>query len=99
MRVSRIFAAANWRHAVGEVFLIVVGVSIALAASSWYEDLQLRDDEAAALAELQATLREDLDRISLAYDTIVGFNLRIFSFLLQYQALARYSCLFPKAHP
>ena len=65
MRVSRLVSASNWRYAIGEVVLIVVGVSIALAASSWYENRQLRGDEFAALAQLQATLREDLDRITI----------------------------------
>jgi hypothetical protein len=45
MRVSRLVSAPNWRYAVGEVVLIVVGVTIGLAASSWYEGRQERRDE------------------------------------------------------
>ena len=81
MRVSRLVSASNWRYAIGEVLLIVVGVSIALAASSWYENRQLRGDEFAALAQLQATLREDLDRITVEYDTIGRVNQAIGSFV------------------
>jgi hypothetical protein len=41
LRISNVLGAVNWRHAIGEMGLIVVGVMIALAATSWYEDLQL----------------------------------------------------------
>ncbi len=71
----------NWKYAFGEVLLIVVGVSIALAASSWYENRQLRGVEISALAQLQATLREDLDRITGRYDTIGRVNQGIASFV------------------
>ena len=81
MRPSRIISAANWKYALGEVLLIVVGVSIALAASSWYENRQLRVVEISALAQLQATLREDLDRITGRYDTIGRVNQGIASFV------------------
>jgi hypothetical protein len=81
MRPSRILSAANWKHALGEIMLIVVGVSIALAASSWYENRQLRVDEIAALAQLQATLREDLDKITIQYDTMGRVNQGIASFV------------------
>ena len=36
-RVSRIVTAVNWRYAVGEVLLIVVGILIALAVADWNE--------------------------------------------------------------
>jgi hypothetical protein len=81
MRVSRLISASNWRYTIGEVVLIVVGVSIALAASSWYETRQLRGDEYAALQQLQVTLGEDLDRITIAKDTIIRVNQRIESFV------------------
>ncbi len=81
MRVSRLVSASNWRYAIGEVVLIVVGVSIALAASSWYENRQLRGDEFAVLAELQTTLREDLNSITIAYDTIHRVDQEIASFV------------------
>ena len=67
----------NWRYALGEVLLIVIGISIALAANSWYENRQLRGDEIAALTQLQVTLREDLNRITTEYDTIGRVNQEI----------------------
>ena len=81
MRVSRLVSASNWRYAMGEIALIVVGVSIALAASSWYENRQLRDDEYAVLAELQVTLQEDLDSVTIAYTTIHRVDQEIASFV------------------
>jgi hypothetical protein len=50
----------NWRNAIGEVLLIVIGVSIALAANSWYEDRQKREEERAILAQIRQTLELDL---------------------------------------
>ena len=64
MRVSRLISTTNWRYAVGEVFLIVVGVTIALAATSWYEDRQERQNEILVLKQLQLTLSEDLKEIN-----------------------------------
>ena len=49
MQITKIFAVANWKDALGEVVLIVIGVTIALAANSWYEDRQERRDEVLVL--------------------------------------------------
>lgn len=36
----------DWKHALGEVALIVIGVTIAMAAGSWYEDrLDMKDEQ------------------------------------------------------
>ena len=64
MRMSQLVAAPNWRYAVGEVFLIVVGVTIALAGTSWYEGRQERRDESLVLQQLRQTLSEDLQYIN-----------------------------------
>jgi hypothetical protein len=50
----------NWRYAVGEVFLIVIGVTIALAGSSWYEGRKDLLAEKRILQQLHQTLEEDL---------------------------------------
>jgi hypothetical protein len=83
MRVSRIVSAPNWRYAVGEVVLIVVAVTIALAATSWYETRQLRNDEFAALAQLKAALTDDLESLAIQYDTLANVNQGILSFVEQ----------------
>ena len=68
MRLSRLVSAANWRYALGELVLIVVGVSIALAATSWYEGRQERGDELLVLQQLRQTLGEDLEQINAQWD-------------------------------
>ena len=68
MRVSRLVSAPNWRYAVGEVVLIVVGVTIALAATSWYEGRQERRDEILVLQQLRLTLSEDLEDINRTWE-------------------------------
>ncbi len=68
MRLSRLVSAPNWRYAVGEVVLIVVGVTIALAATSWYEGRQDRRDELLILQQLRQTLSEDLQAINMTWE-------------------------------
>ena len=68
MRMSRLVSAPNWRYAVGEVVLIVVAVTIALAATSWYEGRQERRDEAVILQQLRQTLSADLQEINMTWE-------------------------------
>lgn len=68
MRLSRLISATNWRYAVGEVVLIVVGVTIALAATSWYEGRQERRNELLVLQQLRQTLTEDLKDINMTWE-------------------------------
>ena len=63
MRTSRLVRAVNWRYAVGEVLLIVIGVSIALAISSWWEYRQARNDEAKILLQFEQTINGDIERM------------------------------------
>jgi len=56
----------NWKYAIGEVLLIVVGVSIALAASSWYESRQARSDEISSLEQIREALVADLQSLESA---------------------------------
>lgn len=61
MPVSRIIRATNWKYAVGEVFLIVVGITLALMATSWYENWQERRYESLVLGQLKVALESDLE--------------------------------------
>lgn len=61
MRQSRILSSANWKYALGEVSLIVVGVTLALMATSWYESSQERKDEFEALQQIRVALESDLE--------------------------------------
>ena len=74
MRVRAVLTEMNWRHAAAELVLIVLGVTIALAASSWYEGRQRLRDETALLEELSGTLSEDLEGVSAALNTMRGVN-------------------------
>jgi hypothetical protein len=65
-RFGRIATTMNWRYAVGEVVLIVIGVSIALAASSWWEERQEREEEQAILRQISSALQVDLERFEEA---------------------------------
>ena len=68
MRIGRIVAMANWRYAIGEILLIVIGVSIALAATSWYEQRLYQRDEVQILEQLRQTLTEDLQEIERTWE-------------------------------
>jgi hypothetical protein len=59
LRLFKIFSAANWQHALGEVALIVVGILIALAANSWYEEKRLQQEEFVVLRQIHQSLAED----------------------------------------
>jgi len=61
------FQCGELGYAVGEVLLIVVGVTIALAANSWYGDRQERRDELQVLMQLQQALEIDLDEFESWY--------------------------------
>ena len=60
MRLGRVVNATNWKYAIGEIVLIVVGVTIALAANSWYAARQERSDEIQVLRQLKQALQVDL---------------------------------------
>jgi hypothetical protein len=79
--ISRVFAAASWKYALGEIALIFIGISLALFASAWYESQQERIDELAILNELQITLGEDLESVESAYGTIRTVNEGIGTFV------------------
>ena len=64
MRPSRILSSASWKYALGEVSLIVVGVTLALMATSWYESSRERKDEIEALQQISVALESDLESLS-----------------------------------
>ncbi len=68
MQTSRLLTAMNWQHAIGEVLLIVVGITIAIAVDSAWKDQQARSEEAALLSQILVTLESDYEllQISLA---------------------------------
>ncbi len=53
----------NWKHAIGEVLLIVVGITIAIALDSAWKDRQARSQETALLAQILMTLELDYETL------------------------------------
>jgi hypothetical protein len=72
MRASRIIRAVNWRHAVGEVLLIVVGILIALAISDWNDRRLQRIQELALLEEIKSTMETDVAALETKLEEIKG---------------------------
>lgn len=60
MRTAKLIRAVNWRHAVGELVLIVAGILIALAISDWNDRRVQRAEELALLAEVRSALVLDM---------------------------------------
>ena len=56
----RIINAVNWRHALGELALIVLGILLALGASDWWDRREAREDEIETLREISEALAADL---------------------------------------
>jgi hypothetical protein len=66
MPLARISRSVNWRHAIGELLLIIVGILIALAVADWNEKRLLREQEKSLLVELRTELGQDLEAIDSA---------------------------------
>jgi len=68
--ISRILRATNWKYAIGEMTLIFVGISLALVANSWYENLKSREEEREILEQLAISLESDVQALRAMRDTI-----------------------------
>ena len=65
MQTSRLLTAVNWQHAIGEVLLIVVGITIAIAVDSAWKEQQARSAEAALLSQILVTLESDYESLQI----------------------------------
>jgi len=81
MRVVRLARYISWKYAVGEVLLIFVGITAALAANSWYMDRQRERDEIRLLEQLRVALVGDLtsfedvaDRLETRIDDLTALR-------------------------
>ncbi|NRB46122.1 MAG: hypothetical protein HRU41_00505 [Saprospiraceae bacterium] len=54
----------NWRYAIGEVIIVIIGISIAFALNNWAESNQARKVEALYLKNLEKDLSNDLDSLN-----------------------------------
>ena len=68
--LSRILRATNLKHAIGEMTLIFVGITLALIANSWYENLKSREEEREILEQLAISLETDVQSLRAMRDTI-----------------------------
>jgi hypothetical protein len=64
MRLYRLLSFVNWKYAVGEFLLIVMGIVVALAVNSWYANQQLRGVEIRYLQRIRTSLAADLEGVS-----------------------------------
>ena len=69
MRLSREIEPINWRYALGELILIVVGISLALAGNSWYENRQEGLEELQVLSQFREALENDQEEFQRIYET------------------------------
>jgi hypothetical protein len=63
MKPKNLFSTVNWRHAAGELILIVTGILVALAISDWNDRRIERIQELALLEEIQSALVADLESL------------------------------------
>ncbi|MBX2870568.1 MAG: hypothetical protein KTR30_00655 [Saprospiraceae bacterium] len=54
----------NWRYAIGEVIIVIIGISIAFALNNWAESNQARKVEELYLKNLEKDLSNDLDSLN-----------------------------------
>jgi hypothetical protein len=66
--------ARYFKYAIGEVFLVVIGILIALQINNWNENRKLQKKELTLLKEMQSNLNEDL--LDLDYN-IRGTKMRL----------------------
>ncbi len=70
MRITRLVNEISWKYAVGEVFLIVAGVSLALMANSWYGNWQEARYESQALLQISDALESDLEYLRARFQDL-----------------------------
>lgn len=63
MKPKNLVSAVNWRHAAGELILIVTGILVALAISDWNDRRIERIQELALLEEIRSALVADLESL------------------------------------
>ena len=61
--LKRILSAPNWKYAVGEVILIFAGITLALLANSWQQNLNDREEEIGLLRQLLLGVEADISLI------------------------------------
>jgi hypothetical protein len=61
----------DWSYAIGELFIVVVGVLIALGIDQWNSDRLEREEERTVVARLLDELRLDVERYEFRLDRVI----------------------------
>jgi|SRR5688572_24265391 len=91
MRLKRLLQPVNWKLAVGELLLIVVGIWIALGADAWNNARHKRDDQLWLLRELRTSLAADLQGIENTARRLTEKEHRIDSLLVHLEHSGAYN--------
>ena len=59
----------NWQYAIGELFLIFFGITLAIAFQNWNEGVKEQQKETASLLELQIALNNDMEDVQANINT------------------------------
>lgn len=70
-RISRLVHAVSWKHALGEVVLIFVGITLALALNSWANDRDRRSEQVFLLHQIRDSLTTD----EADFEEVIGYAL------------------------
>ena len=89
--IRRILTSTNWKYAAGEVFLIFVGIILALSANSWYENRNERLDERDVLFQLKSALEIDLGRIESDLEILLQMENNLDSLVLHMDSEAPFT--------
>jgi hypothetical protein len=76
----------SWSAAIGELILIVAGVTIALAATSWYDQRQEHTDEVLVLEQLAQALEIDLEQLGSRYEKQKNHHQEVLALLQDIEA-------------
>lgn len=74
-RLGRVFNSISWKYALGEIFLIFIGITSAIWFNNWNENLKARAIEQQSLEEIQKAVNQDLIDIE---ENILGFKMRVY---------------------
>lgn len=67
-RIPKFFRSFDWKYSLREIFLIVIGILIALSINNWNEQRKLYHLETEMLKELRASLKNDMKDILINLD-------------------------------
>ena len=55
----------NWRYAIGEICIVIIGISIAFMLNNWAENVKENRDQVLYIENLRLDLQNDIDQLTL----------------------------------